>query len=147
MGKQKKYYAVQIGENYDYDFDGSTVKREAFRIARRYARNPAYAGKAVRVVDIDVDDNGCMEYCNAEYIVSDGTLCDKIPKYKAVVSSDSFSPREYAVTSKSAMKAAQEYGRCEGGEVVRVVTIRSGRVLSEVRWTPEDGGHYYRCEV
>ena len=59
MGKQKKYYAVQIGENYDYDFDGSTVKREAFRIARRYARNPAYAGKEVRVVDIDVDDNGC----------------------------------------------------------------------------------------
>ena len=67
--------------------------------------------------------------------------------YKAIIESNNTDSREYIVGSKSAMKAAQEYGRCEGGEVVRVVTIRSGRVLSEVRWTPEDGGHYYRCEV
>ena len=67
--------------------------------------------------------------------------------YKAIIESNNTDSREYIVDSKSAIKAAQEYGRCEGGEVVRVVTIRSGRVLSEVRWTPEDGGHYYRCEV
>ena len=68
-------------------------------------------------------------------------------QYKAIITSNSADAREYIVDSKSAMKAAQTYGRAEGGEVVRVVTIRSGRVLSEVRWTPEDGGHYYRCEV
>ena len=68
-------------------------------------------------------------------------------QYKAIIESNNMDSREYIVDSKSAMKAAQAYGRCEGGEVVRVVTIRSGRVLSEVRWTPEDGGHYYRCEV
>lgn len=67
--------------------------------------------------------------------------------YKVIIWSDSSYAREYVSHSFSAMKAAQEYGRCEGGEVVRVVTIRSGRVLSEVRWTPEDGGHYCRCEV
>ena len=68
-------------------------------------------------------------------------------QYKTIIESNNMDSREYIVDSKSAMKAAQEYGRCEGGEVVRVVTIRSGRVLSKVRWTPEDGGHYYRCEV
>ena len=67
--------------------------------------------------------------------------------YKVIIHSDSTDSREYIVGSKSALKAAQAYGRADGGEVVRVVTIRSGRVLSEVRWTPEDGGHYYRCEV
>ena len=67
--------------------------------------------------------------------------------YKVIIYSDSMDSREYVANSSSAIKAAQEYGRGEGGEVVRVVTIRSGRVLSEVRWTPEDGGHYYRCEV
>ena len=68
-------------------------------------------------------------------------------QYKAIITSNSFSPREYIVGSSSAMKAAQEYGRAEGGEVVTVTTIRSGRILSRVRWTPEDGGRYYRCEV
>ena len=68
-------------------------------------------------------------------------------QYKAIITSNNTDSREYIVDSSSAMKAAQEYGRAEGGEVVRVVTIRSGRALSEVRWTPEDGGHYYRCEV
>lgn len=68
-------------------------------------------------------------------------------QYKAIIESNNMDSREYIVDSKSAMKAAQAYGRCEGGEIVTVTTIKSGRVLSRVRWTPEDGGRYYRCEI
>ena len=68
-------------------------------------------------------------------------------QYKAIIESNSADAREYIVSSSSAMKAAQEYGRAEGGEVVTVTTVKSGRILSRVRWTPEDGGRYYRCEV
>ena len=68
-------------------------------------------------------------------------------QYKAIIESNSADAREYIVSSASAMKAAQEYGRAEGGEVVTVTTVKSGRVLSRVRWTPEDGGRYYRCDV
>ena len=63
--------------------------------------------------------------------------------YKCIIWSNSSNGREYDVDTKSAYKAAQEYGRCEGGEVVQIRT-RSGRVISEARWTPEDGGKYYR---
>ena len=68
-------------------------------------------------------------------------------QYKAIIESNSADAREYIVSSSSAMKAAQEYGRCEGGEIVTVVTVKSGRILSRARWTPEDGGRYYRVEV
>lgn len=68
-------------------------------------------------------------------------------QYKAIISSDPILPREYIVNSSSAMKAAQAYGRAEGGEIVTVTTVKSGRILSRVRWTPEDGGRYYRCEI
>ena len=68
-------------------------------------------------------------------------------QYKAIITSNSADAREYIVDSKSAMKAAQEHGRCEGGEIVTVTTVKSGRVLSRVRWSPEDGGKYYRVEV
>ena len=64
-------------------------------------------------------------------------------KYKVIVTSNFSYGREYETDSKSAMKAAQEYGRCEGGESVKVCT-KSGKVLSEVRWSPEDGGKYWR---
>lgn len=67
--------------------------------------------------------------------------------YKAIITSNNTDSREYIVSSASAMKAAQEHGRCEGGEVVTVTTIKSGRVLYRVRWTPESGGRYYRCEI
>ena len=43
-------------------------------------------------------------------------------------------------------RLSDQYGRCEGGEVV-TVTNKSGRVLSRAAWTPEDGGHYYRVFV
>ena len=67
-------------------------------------------------------------------------------QYKAIITSNSADAREYIVDSKSAMKAAQTYGRAEGGEIVTVTTVKSGRILSRVRWTPEDGGKYYRVE-
>ena len=66
--------------------------------------------------------------------------------YKCIIWSNSTHGREYEVSTKSAMKAAVELGRCEGGEVVQIQTA-TGRILSEVRWTPENGGKYYRCQV
>lgn len=55
--------------------------------------------------------------------------------------------REYEVNTKSAMKAATEHGGCEYGEVVEIITPRTQRVISRVRWTPEKGGRYYRCTI
>jgi len=66
--------------------------------------------------------------------------------YKCIIWSNSSNEREYEVNTKSAMKCAEMYGRCEGGEIVRVVQ-QNEKVLSEVRWTPEDGGKYYRTNV
>ena len=63
--------------------------------------------------------------------------------YKCIIWSNSSSVREYDVNTKSAYKAAQEYGRCEGGEVVQIRTV-SGKVISEVRWISEFGSKYYR---
>ena len=54
--------------------------------------------------------------------------------------------REYEVETKSAMKCADLYGRCEGGEVITVST-KSGKDISRVVWTPEDGGRYIRVTV
>lgn len=66
--------------------------------------------------------------------------------YKCIITSNSSQGREYEVTTRSAMKAAQDLGRCEGGEVV-TITTKSGRELSRVIWTPEDGGHYVRASI
>jgi hypothetical protein len=63
---------------------------------------------------------------------------------KCIIWSNSSNGREYDVTTTSAYKAAQVYGRCESGEVVQIRTMRSGKVISEVRWTAENGGKYYR---
>jgi hypothetical protein len=67
-------------------------------------------------------------------------------KYICRISSNSSTGREYEVETKSATKCAERFGRYEGGEVVTVYS-RSGRVLSEVRYSPEDGGKYYRTEA
>lgn len=64
---------------------------------------------------------------------------------KCVIWSNSSNCREYEVKTSSAMKCADEFGRCEGGEVVQVFSP-SGKILSEVRWTPE-GGKYYRVVI
>ena len=68
-------------------------------------------------------------------------------KFKCKIWSDSSNMKEYVVETSSAMKAAAELGRCESGEVVRVETLTTGRIISEARWTPENGGKYYRCEI
>lgn len=65
--------------------------------------------------------------------------------YICTIDNNSFAcAREYAVATSSALKAAQLLGFCGGGEVVRIYT-KSGKQISEARWTPEDGGKYYRC--
>ncbi len=66
--------------------------------------------------------------------------------YLAIISSNSSHQHTHKTISKGALKAALDFGRCEGGEVVRAYS-RAGRLLSEARWTPEDGGKYYRCAV
>ena len=66
--------------------------------------------------------------------------------YICKIWSDSSAGREYDVNTKSAMKAAQELGRCEGGETV-TITTKGGRELSRVIWTPEDGGRYIRVNI
>lgn len=65
-------------------------------------------------------------------------------KYICRIESNSSYAREYEVETASAYKAAQELGCREGGEVVQIVS-KVGKVISEARWTPEDGGRYYRC--
>lgn len=63
--------------------------------------------------------------------------------YICTITSNTTNTRTYDVETKSAMKCAALYGRCEGGEVV-TVRAASGKALSSVAWTPEDGGKYYR---
>lgn len=67
--------------------------------------------------------------------------------YICKITSNSSLEREYEVKTKSAMKCAQEFGRCEGGEVVTVSTKKSGKVLSCAMWTPKNGGEYYRAQI
>ena len=67
--------------------------------------------------------------------------------YRCIIWSNTSHEREYAVKTRSAMRAAAELGRCEGGEVVQIETMTTGRVLSRVQWTPEDGEKYIRVCV
>ena len=68
-------------------------------------------------------------------------------KYKCIIWSNSSYPREYEVNSKSAMKAAKDLGRCEGGEVVQIETLTTGRVLSRVIRNPEKRSEYIRVTI
>ncbi len=67
-------------------------------------------------------------------------------KYIITVVSNSTNEREYTTSSRSAMRAAEQFGRCEGGERVTVWT-RGGKAISRVVWSPEDGGRYLRVAV
>ena len=67
--------------------------------------------------------------------------------YKCVIWSNNNHGREYTVATRSAMYAAQEYGRGECGEIVQIETLVTGRIISRVRWTPENGGRYVRVTV
>lgn len=53
--------------------------------------------------------------------------------YQCYIESNSTQERIYTVTSRSAAKAAEKYGRCEGEETITVRTY-SGIVLSRVKW-------------
>lgn len=67
----RRYYAVQVGGDYVTDDCGSTVKREAFRMARRAAReNP---GQEVRIVLRTVED----DYCDGIIFVQKGYNLDE----------------------------------------------------------------------
>ena len=66
--------------------------------------------------------------------------------YICKISSNSSHERSYEVETKSAMKCAKELGRCEGGEIITIET-KSGKTLSRVEWTPEDGGKYFRTQI
>ena len=65
---------------------------------------------------------------------------------KCIITSNFSHGREYEVYTRSAMKAANELGRCEDGEVVTIYT-KSGKPVSRVCWTPENGGRYYRTTI
>ncbi len=66
--------------------------------------------------------------------------------YKCTIKSNSSYPREYTMESKSAMKAAELWGRAEGGEVITVTTM-GGKRISRVMWVPDNGGKYIKVEI
>lgn len=66
--------------------------------------------------------------------------------YICTISSNSSNEREYEVSTRSAMKAAMEFGRCEGGETVTILT-KGGKPISRVIWHPEQGGKYIRVSL
>lgn len=49
-------------------------------------------------------------------------------KYRVIIWSNDSRGREYGTDSRSAMKAAQEFGRCEDGEIVSVCGKRYGLI-------------------
>lgn len=55
----------------------------------------------------------------------------KKPVYMCIVESDSTFPREYPVSTRSAMKCSARFGRCESGEIV-TVRDSSGKPISRV---------------
>ena len=67
--------------------------------------------------------------------------------YKCVIWSNNSHSYEYTVAARSAMRAAREYGRGEYGEIVQIETLTTSRIISRVRWTPENGGRYVRVTV
>lgn len=42
---------------------------------------------------------------------------------------------------------ANEFGHCQGGEKIFLRDFVSGEELAMVKWSPEDGGSYYICEI
>ena len=63
----KKFYAVQHGDNFDWDY-GSTVKQEAVKMANAMMYDKEYDGEEIRIAVIDCDADYCME----ELIIRDG---------------------------------------------------------------------------
>jgi hypothetical protein len=63
----KKFYAVQVGTNYDCD-NGSYNKKEAMKIANSYKKNSYYDGDEIRIA---VCINDCDDVIE-EIIVREG---------------------------------------------------------------------------
>lgn len=42
---------------------------------------------------------------------------------------------------------ANEHGHCQGGEKIYLQDAETGEELAMVEWSPEDGAHYYICEM
>lgn len=62
----KKWYAVQHGDNYEWD-NGSSIKREAIKMANVIKRNHEFDGKEIRIAIIENDT------CVDEIIIREGT--------------------------------------------------------------------------
>ena len=58
-------------------------------------------------------------------------------KYRCIIWSNFSYGREYGVDSKSAIKAARQFGRAEFGEIVEICRKKTGQVLSKAAWVPE----------
>lgn len=67
--------------------------------------------------------------------------------YKCVIWSNNSHGREYTVATRSALCAAREYGRGEYGEIVQIETLTTGRIISRVQWTLDNGGRYVHATV
>ena len=62
-----KFYAVQHGENYDWD-NGSVFYQLAYYMAAAMISDTDYDGQQIRIAVIDTD----TEYCDEEIILRDG---------------------------------------------------------------------------
>lgn len=64
---KKRFYAVQHGDDYDCGY-GSTVKREAIKMANALKRDHDYDGEEIRIAIVSCDD----DFCEGEIIIRDG---------------------------------------------------------------------------
>ena len=67
--------------------------------------------------------------------------------YKCVIWSNNNPGCEYKVKTRSAMRAAREYGRGEYGEIVQIETLTSRCIISRVQWVSDNGGKYIHVIV
>lgn len=63
----KKFYAVQVGYDCDCGY-GSTVKREAIKMANAFKRDHRYDGEEIRIAVCTTDS----DYVFSEIIVREG---------------------------------------------------------------------------
>lgn len=65
--------------------------------------------------------------------------------YKCIISSNSSLGREYTISSKSALKAAAEFGQYKDQETVTIVRVKSGRVVSRAHYNSETRDYANEC--
>ena len=107
----RTFYAVQVGNNYDCD-DGSTVKRTAYQMARRYHKE--YPGEEIRIAICTTESDDVGEVIT----VFEENLAEKIAAMKDL-SGEDFSCKDLRgidfsgkdLTGKRS--ARSEFLRCE----------------------------------